>query len=268
MIALIDADIVCYQAAARAETTVDWGDESDCISISGSKRETRDGIDEFISDLKEVTKADRILLAFTDDHANFRKKVYPLYKSNRKNRKPVTYPYGKAYAISKYDSMTRPSLEADDILGILATGDVAAFGGDKVVCSIDKDMRTFPCKLYNWMKKDDGIVTVTKDEADSNFFKQILMGDATDGYPGVPGIGPVKAERLLEDAWVLPPAKCEVEPYFDKAHAWEIIVDAYAAKDLDVDAALAQARCARILRFSDYDFTTKLPILWSPRGDK
>ena len=45
MIALIDADIVVYRASFGAETTTDWGDEDDVVTISGSKFETRAAID-------------------------------------------------------------------------------------------------------------------------------------------------------------------------------------------------------------------------------
>jgi DNA polymerase-1 len=192
-----------------------------------------------------------VLLAFTDADANFRKDVYPAYKSNRKgHRKPVTYQYGREYAKKMYDSMTRPELEADDILGILATGNVAQFIGPKVVCSIDKDMRSFPCKLYNWMKPNDGIVEISEEEADLNFYTQILTGDSVDGYPGCPGIGPVKAAKILKDA--------------ERDTVWGMIREAYAKKKLTEEDALDQARCARILRAEDYDFTKKKPILWTP----
>jgi hypothetical protein len=74
----------------------------------------------------------------------------------------------------------------------------------------------------------------------------------------------VKAERILTECVILPPAKTGVPPYFDKSHAWELIVEAYAKKDLTEADALQQARVARILRFDDYDFNKKKPILWTP----
>lgn len=248
MIALIDADIVVYTAAARAEQVDDFND--DRIYITGSKSETRDGIATLIHDVCQAVGADRSILAFTCTEGNFRKSVYPAYKSTRKSkRKPVTYEYGREWAMAEYESMTRPTLEADDILGILATGDVKGIRGPRVVCSIDKDMQTFPCSLYNWMKPEDGVVVVPQSTADFNFYKQILTGDSVDGYPGCPGIGPVKADRLLnqcDEMW------------------WISIVKAYESKGLTESDALTQARCARILRASDYDFANRLPILWTP----
>jgi len=262
MIALIDGDIVVYQSAAKAETIVDWGDDE--IIITGSKSQTRMGIEDMVNDLRRVTGADRVVLAFTDKDY-FRKDVYPQYKGNRKGvRKPVTYSFGKDFALNEYETMVRPGLEADDILGILSTTTVRGFDDDKVVCSLDKDMLTFPGKVYNWSKPLDGLVTVDEDTADYNFFMQILMGDSTDGYPGCPGIGKVRAARILDECFVLPPEKTGVEPYFCKQTAWVSILDAYAKKDLTEDDAIVQARMARILRAVDYDFDNHKPILWEP----
>jgi DNA polymerase-1 len=262
MIALIDADIVVYQSAAKAETTTDWGDDG--IAITGSKSETIEAIDVLIADLMEVTSADRAVLVFSDG-ANFRKEVYPPYKMNRAGkRKPVTYQFGREYAEEKYECISRPNLEADDVLGILATTVAKGYAGPKVVCSIDKDMRSFPCSLYNWRKPEDGVLEIAEVDADYAFFMQILMGDSTDGYPGCPGIGPVKADRMLAECVVIPPANTGVDSYFNKSLAWEIVVAAYEKKGISEEDALAQARCARILRADDYDFGKREPILWTP----
>jgi hypothetical protein len=38
---------------------------------------------------------------------------------------------------------------------------------------------------------------ITEAQADRFHMIQTLTGDVTDGYPGCPGIGPVKAEQIL-----------------------------------------------------------------------
>lgn len=265
MIALIDADIVIYTAAARAETSADFGDDS--VHVFGSKLKTRDGIDTMIADLKALTNAERVVLALSCTEGNYRKEVYPPYKSNRKDkRKPITFRYGREYAIAQYETMERPGLEADDILGILATGDVKGMRGPKVVCSIDKDMRTFPCSLYNWMKPEDGIVEITQDAADYAFYMQVLTGDSTDGYPGCPGIGPKRAARWLDPFWVrpLPGSTTQFAPHFEAHAAWGLVVSLYENAGLVEYDAITQARCARILRACDYSFEEKRPLLWTP----
>lgn len=250
MLALIDGDIVAYTAAARAEQTVEFADGM--THIWGDPAATEASIEEFVASVALAVGADRVLLALSCQVGNFRKDVYPAYKSNRKSkRKPVTFAHARSFITKTYEVMERPGLEADDILAIVATGKIRGLCGKRVVCSIDKDMKTFPCQLFNWMKPEDGIVTITETEADYNFYKQILTGDSTDGYPGCPGIGEVRASRLLD-------------PALGFASNWQSIVGTYEAKGLTEDDAITQARCARILRACDYDFKNKRPILWTP----
>ena len=71
---------------------------------------------------------------------------------------------------------------------------------DCIIASIDKDFGTIPGSHFNW-SKDIGVTSVDEKEADYNFYLQVLTGDATDGYAGCPGIGPKRAERLLEDTY-------------------------------------------------------------------
>jgi len=76
---------------------------------------------------------------------------------------------------------------------------------------------------------------------------QAVAGDSVDGYSGCPGIGPVRAERMLKD-----------QP------DWAKVVEIYESKKLSADDALVQARVARILRFGEYDQVTETVKLWTP----
>ena len=57
------------------------------------------------------------------DHAgNFRKEIFPDYKSGRrKTRKPVGYVAFCDWVRETYSTASRPMLEADDVMGIIAT---------------------------------------------------------------------------------------------------------------------------------------------------
>jgi DNA polymerase-1 len=46
---------------------------------------------------------------------------------------------------------------------------------------------------------------------------------------------------------------------------WSVVVSHFNAAGLSEQDALQQARVARILRASDYDFKNKKPILWTPK---
>lgn len=134
----------------------------------------------------------------------------------------------------------KPTLEADDVMGILSTKSPGKFA----IWTDDKDLQTIPGEL--WLKGEK--MDVTEVEADYFHMYQTLVGDTVDNYGGCPSVGAITAERLLaEGIW------------------WPAILAAYKAKGLTEDDALVQARCARILRAEDYDFNKKEPILWTPK---
>lgn len=237
---VIDADILAYQAAAAAEQAYDWGDgmwtlhsfESDAIAAFESA----------LGRIKDRTEASKLVLAFSDK-ANWRKTVLATYKSNRVGvRKPMLLGFLKQYAEDRYDCRSIPTLEGDDVLGMIAT---APLKTDLVICSLDKDLKTIPAHHYNFGK--DEFFTITEEEADHWHLLQTLTGDTTDGYAGCPGIGPKTAEKILADG-----------------DGWEAVVKAYEKAGLSEEEALVQARVARILRHNEYDFTNQQVKLWTP----
>ena len=135
-----------------------------------------------------------------------------------------------------------PTLEADDALGIYATKHPG-----NIICSPDKDMRQIPGKLFDM----EETVNVEEHEGKRWHLIQTLAGDQTDGYSGVPGIGVKRAITLFED----------------KGYSWKTVVTAFADKDLSEDVALENARLAKILTASDYDFDRQQPILWTPTAN-
>jgi len=133
-------------------------------------------------------------------------------------------------------------LEADDVLGILATSGNRFIEGEKVIVSEDKDLKTIPCKLW----KSGELLNITKEEADYNHLFQTLTGDTTDGYSGLRGVGEVKAKTILN------------------VPTWSSVENAFIKAGYTKEDALTQARLARILRFEDYDFEYDTPKMWLP----
>ena len=84
-------------------------------------------------------------------------------------------------------------LEADDIVAWCSTRQDL---GTTVICSPDKDLEQMPGMLYNYQKGE--MVEISKEEALYNFRMQMLTGDVTDNIKGIPGLGPVKARKKLE----------------------------------------------------------------------
>lgn len=142
----------------------------------------------------------------------FRHNLYPSYKSNRVPT-PDTVVQGLQYLKASIKAMSIqvievPGVEADDVIGTLAVNSVAA--GYKVrVVSPDKDffqilspslrlLRIAPrgpemvsfgiedfAKKYGALKPSQFVDLVS------------LEGDSSDNIPGVGGIGPVKALKLI-----------------------------------------------------------------------
>ena len=178
---------------------------------------------------------------------------------------------------SNWPSYRRPTLEADDIMGILSTHPTL-ISGRKIIVSEDKDMKTIPGWLFN-PAKDVSPHMVTVAYADSFHLFQAICGDVTDGYVGCPGAGPKAANDLLgapflwedhqytftkgarkgtqETRWRRAPQDLPPTP-------WEAITALYRRYGLTERDALVQAQVARICRASDYDFKSRRVTPWTP----
>jgi DNA polymerase-1 len=240
---LIDGDILAYKVCWAVQQEYEW--EDGVITLACNTSEMESQIHLIVTNWLEYFDPDSYIICFSDKN-NFRKKILPDYKGNRKGtRKPMGYKVCVKHVTKHYHTLFMDNLEADDVLGILATdGDY-----DKnIIISIDKDMKTIPCFYYNmdtWELNE-----YDEEEADYWHLRQTLEGDATDNYKGCPGVGPVKAEKILADP-----------KYTD----WDAVVGAYEKAGLTEEDALQQARVAKILRSEDYDFEKQEVILWNPK---
>jgi DNA polymerase-1 len=236
---LLDGDIIAYQCAAGAERPIKWGD--DLWTLHCYESEVELAIDEFVRKLKEQANVDNVETAIS--HAkNFRKEVASYYKENRKDiRKPMLLSYAKDYLYETYAGVILDNLEADDTLGILSTQHPEKY----IIWSLDKDLMTIP----GLHLIDGEVVTISEEEADYGFYKQVLTGDMVDNYPGCPKIGPKTADKVLaQDSSDL--------------SLWDKVVMAFMKAGLNEATAIEQARLARILRHGEYNFETGEVNLW------
>jgi 5'-3' exonuclease len=238
---LIDADFIVYKCCAATESEVDWGD--DVIVVSSNFSDAYAMVErELYKIAEDLGCFDDTILFFTDS-VNFRKQIDPAYKGHRNRKKPCGYRRVINKLKEDYQVVVMPQLEADDALGIYATKEEG-----HIICSPDKDMRQIPGDLYDL---SDGVVTITKEEGDRWHYIQTLAGDQTDGYSGVPGFGIKRAVAFFEE----------------NGYSWSSVVEAFKSKDLDESVALQNARLAKILQHSDYDFDTQSVKLWTPSAD-
>lgn len=242
---LMDTDIFAYRASCINESKTAfgkyvWDFEKACRSC-----------DEEVAKLASKLKATRIIMCLSDEEANWRKDVLPTYKAKRaKTERPEQLYMLKDYLASEYESKGYPTLEADDVMGILATHP-HAIDGKKIIVSEDKDMRTIPSYLYAPHRPELKTIKVTELQADQFHMWQALVGDPTDGYGGAFGIGKgsIFAQALLEE---------------DRDELWDTVLAGYGSVGLTETDAIQQARVARILRAEDYNIQTKVLTLWEP----
>lgn len=239
---LVDGDIYLHTIAHAAAKDIDWGG---IVTRQLNIEEALDTLRSHLAAIEERFERGDIRFILSAPNS-FRKALCPSYKSNRKpESKPVGYASFKEKAAAMLSARIVDSLEGDDVIGISATNPNNQH--NRIVVTTDKDLKTVPCTIFN--PRAETLETLTEDEANHNFYLQTLTGDRTDGYPGCPGVGPVKAERLLKGA------SSEME-------AWAKVVAAFGG---DEAAALLQARLARILRWNDYDHKHGEPLLWTPQ---
>lgn len=237
---LIDADYFFYRASSAAEEELEFN--PDLTLIVGDFKHGKRVVEFELDKLRTKFETTDIILFFTDT-VNFRKEVDPTYKGNRVGkRKPCGYLKLKNWAMEKYTSIMKPGLEADDSLGIVATGGKV---DNFILVSPDKDMEQIPCRIYN-LKEE---FTQTPEAAERKLYEQILTGDQTDGYGGCPGVGPKRAGIILD--------KC-------KGDYWPAIVEAYETAGLKEEDAIRTANLARILQSSDWDSEAQKPIPFTP----
>jgi len=173
--ALIDADSLIYYEMGKP-----------------TLEEALEGIDSRINQMLEVTQATHYA-GFLTQGKCFRYGVAKNrpYKGNRKyGDKPIIFPAIKEYLKQKWGCTFITQLEADDLVSIY-------HNKNTVICSPDKDVLYQNIgSHYNYGKAE--IIIVNKLDAERFLWKQVLMGDSTDGIEGLPKVGPKTADKLLE----------------------------------------------------------------------
>lgn len=251
-IALIDADSILYAAACISEICAKKQDDdgSDLWFPARTLKETYNDVLSRLDKIVAATEADSAIVVLSD-HDNFRYKLLPTYKANRVGvrRPPILGDLQTVLRERKpFPVLVVRGLEADDVLGI-SCGQLEDARQVPIMVSEDKDLKTIPGYLYQKGK----LARISRAEADRWHLYQTLIGDSVDHYTGCPGMGPIRAEKLLSNSDHETPER-----------RWRWITGAFNRAGCADDYALTQARVARILRAEDWDAEKREPILWQP----
>lgn len=178
---IVDADSILFKAAIVANN------QSDVRSnIKAALKEIEREC--FMGEMKIAVKG----------KGNFRYSVYPEYKSNRKDldqKVKDRINYGHKFIREKYGAVMAHGMEADDLVSIWCWECINT-EEPFVLAHIDKDLDQIPGSHFNYNKKTH--YNVTPEDGYKFLCKQWVMGDSTDGIPGISGMGPKKSEKFLE----------------------------------------------------------------------
>lgn len=183
-LALIDADSVYFRAACSCN----------------SKRELRKKIDSLMNEIlfNCVTTKENCMVA-VKGKGNFRKDIYPDYKATRKpldEKIAKNLNVGHEHMVKKWNAIEADGMEADDLVSIWAH-EAKEKGIEYIICGIDKDLKQIVGHHYNFNKIE--FDEVDEDRANLCLMMQCLTGDRSDNIPGIKGVGPKTAEKILKD---------------------------------------------------------------------
>jgi len=178
---LVDADSIYFKAACRTK----------------KKKEISKIIDNLMSEIQSKFFVSGMKVA-VKGFDNFRNKIYEDYKSNRPEldqKLKDALGHGYKHMINRYEAVQANGMEADDLVSIWAY-EAREMEIPYIVVGIDKDLLQIPGHHYNFNKYTYEFID--DDQAHKLLMIQCLTGDRADNIPGIKGIGPKKAEKLLE----------------------------------------------------------------------
>ncbi len=168
------------------------------------------GFINFIHQLQKDHATDYIVFAMDSEGPTFRKEIYPEYKANRPappedlmQQLPVAIRWVEKMGFA---NLSKARFEADDVIATLTKCGKEQGIVAKIVSS-DKDLYQLldddQVYIYDWVKKKavDEKGCLEKFGVHPRDFVdfQALIGDSSDNVPGVPGIGPKTASKLINE---------------------------------------------------------------------
>lgn len=217
MILLVDADSLifasCYSNDKQGQFYTDIEDAINKFDQQFMK---------IVNDLEDRFEIEKVI-TFNGSKGNFRKKITPVYKANRKKQDlpPLLHDMHE-YVKKQYNSVYGYGIETDDLVSAYWFSLSKDLGRENVmIVSIDKDYRQFPALIYNYHYNHREIVDITPEEAMFNFYSQMIEGDTADNVNYFKGKGKKFAKNYLKD--------CKTKYQYTKK-MYELFKDKYKGK--------------------------------------
>lgn len=167
------------------------------------------GVVNMLRSLLKQVHPSHVAVVFDAPGKTFRDDIYPEYKAHRPPmpddmRRQIEPLHALVRALG-LPLICTPGVEADDVIGTLAR-QAAKAGWPVLVSTGDKDLAqlvthevTLVNTMTNLVMDEAGVVTKFGVRADQIVDYLMLVGDSSDGIPGVPGVGPKTAVKWLTE---------------------------------------------------------------------
>lgn len=210
---LIDGNHIMYSVLfryiAKAKKRGDYEEATDRIVEKACQQYTTT-----IRKLVRRFRPSHMCVIFDNDGQNFRHRISPIYKANRKERPKEVYPLKRAiyerFRQEKIPYFYATDYEGDDLLGTIAMRAEELKRCNRVIlCSGDMDLAQLVTRKTHLYMINNGIFTgnwITLNNVKSLFQVEpddlpalkALLGDRTDNIKGVSGLRRPNALRLIE----------------------------------------------------------------------
>jgi len=203
LIFIIDGNFFAWRAYKTRNLSTSSGRQTSVIS----------GMLQMIKGLHEEFRYNRLVICWDPpDGSQFRKKLFPEYKANRKESREKNQSLFEQIADARrfFEALNvrqaiLPGIEGDDVMALVAFG-YADKGHRTIICSADRDLLQLirpGVKIYRPNTKQ---LVGRKEFADmysglkpSDLVKiKSIMGDKGDNIPGIPGIGEKGAIEIVK----------------------------------------------------------------------
>lgn len=222
--------------------------------VIGTLEQATGAADLIINSIKKACPADQYKLYLTGNDT-YRPSIATIHKykgSRDKVVKPKWIKEVRQHLIEVHGAKPVDVFECDDTLSVGLWTSYRK-GLKAVAANLDKDVLQSPGSHYDWVK--DSFKYVTPEDGLRWLFIQTLAGDmSVDNYEGIPGIGKVRAKKILEgcvtERQMYDKALEAYKNYFGEVHTYTAWTGEEMTKSAE-DIMLENLRLAYMLRKKD-----------------
>lgn len=156
------------------------------------------------------------------------------YKANRAAVDPVPGAEDVLKVMAtRFNSFIHDNIEADDaVVALKQLANQRGYGDKVILAAIDKDVLNQASGVhFNYHRLEPHVVS--EEQAIRYPYWQCLVGDPADGYKGVPGVGKVKADKLLTTG-------------MSQTEMWAVVLGEFKRAGMTEDHAIATMRLANM----------------------